>query len=448
VHRPGDIIDERYQLTRPLGKRGSAEIWEAEHEVVGRKVNLKLLAGDVALDPLLRERFIREARAASVVAHPSAVEVYDVGVTPDGIAYLVTEPLGGEMLSDLVARSAGLAVEDACQVAVQILEGLDAAHTAGIVHGALSPASVVLRRGRGEQLLVKILDLGTFPADTPDASGEPSVHPDADLRALGAILYEMLTGQPAFPERASLASTGTTGEGHAALATLPPAVPAALGDLVSELLAKESRARVHSAREMAKLLQQFTSPRRPSVAPRESAMPFLSPEARRSRGMARLERAVLGKSDSKANPGANVVIIGAKGESSRALEGSSRPRVDLEEIPIRAMSPGGTNLRERSDRPISSSGRRLDPADLIEPRIPRPPRTPKHFASARPADEDAIAPARVRLPPTRRRSTRVRQRLRLQEKVKSPPGRWTMWAGLLAAASLGAGLLIAHFLHF
>src|SRR5262249_39092583 len=144
----GEIIDERYQLLRPLGARSRAEIWEAEHEVVGRKVTLKLLSGDLEEDPWLRNRLVAEARAASVIAHPTVVEVYDVGVTPEGLANPVTEPLRGEVLSDIVLRHGALPLEDACQIAVQVLDGLDAAHAAGIVHGALTPANVMLRRGK------------------------------------------------------------------------------------------------------------------------------------------------------------------------------------------------------------------------------------------------------------------------------------------------------------
>ena len=152
MHRPGEIIDERYQLLRPLGARSRAEIREAEHEVVGRKVTLKLLAGDVEGDPWLRHRLVAEARAATVIAHPTVVEVYDVGVTADGLAYLVTEPLRGELLSDIVLRQGALTVEDACQIAIQILAGLDAAHTAGIVHGGLNPTSIMLRRSPIDRL--------------------------------------------------------------------------------------------------------------------------------------------------------------------------------------------------------------------------------------------------------------------------------------------------------
>src|SRR3954469_10772979 len=121
MHRAGDIIDDRYQLTRPLGVRHGAEVWEAEHRLAGRKVTLKLVHSDAIDDPSAHDRLVCEARAAAEIGHPSVVEVYDVGVTDDGRAYLVTELLRGETLADIVARQGVMQAEDACQVTLQVL---------------------------------------------------------------------------------------------------------------------------------------------------------------------------------------------------------------------------------------------------------------------------------------------------------------------------------------
>src|SRR5262249_44456958 len=134
MHRTGDIIGDRYRLTRPLGSRQGAEMWEAEHQLVGRKVTIKLVP-QAAHEPELRRRLAAEARAAAEAEHPSIVEVYDFGVTPDGAAYLVTEHLRGETLADIVSRQGAMQAEDACQVALQVLAALDAIHTAKMMHG-------------------------------------------------------------------------------------------------------------------------------------------------------------------------------------------------------------------------------------------------------------------------------------------------------------------------
>src|SRR5689334_24242872 len=160
--RIGDIIDHRYQLTRPLGVRNGAEMWEAEHRLAGRKVTLKVLPGDS--DPLVRDRLVTEARVAAEIGHPSVVEVYDVGIGEGGLAYLVTELLRGETLADIVARQGALQAEDACQVMLQVLAGLEAAHSANVIHGDLRADDIVLRKGRNGQLVVKLLDFGRFPS--------------------------------------------------------------------------------------------------------------------------------------------------------------------------------------------------------------------------------------------------------------------------------------------
>ena len=155
MHRIGDIIDHRYQLTRPLGVRHGAEMWEAEHRLAGRKVTLKVIPGDA--DPQARDLLVSEARAAAEIGHPSVVEIYDVGVTDEGLAYLVTEPSKGETLADIVTRQGAMQAEDACQVTLQVLSGpRGGAHAANVVHGDLGRTTSCCARGRAGQLMVKI----------------------------------------------------------------------------------------------------------------------------------------------------------------------------------------------------------------------------------------------------------------------------------------------------
>jgi serine/threonine protein kinase len=298
VHRIGDIIDERYQLIRPLGIRQGAEWWEAEHEVVGRKVSLELLRGDLADDPDVQRRLIRESRAAAEIGHPTVVDVYDIGATADGEAFLVTERLHGEVLADLIARQGSIDPPVSCRIAMDILGGLGAAHAAGMVHGSLQASKVILRRASDGKLVVKILDFGL---------DESAAGPAADIVAVGAILRELLAGQ---------------------------AVGSDLGRIVDDA----ADARIAGATELSDLLAPFAAPPGcSSLAPRDSLIPFLSPEARRSRGMARLEKAVLG-------------------DLTPQDRASGRPNLVLLDAPA-------------SRRPLPT------------PKIPRPPIAPEHFAS-------------------------------------------------------------------
>src|SRR6266542_1252365 len=349
MHRIGDIIDDRYELTRPLGVRQGAEMWEAEHRVAGRKVTLKIVPGESGSDSTGRKRLASEARAAAEIGHPTVVEVYDVGVTHENEAYLVMELLRGETLADILAREGAMQAEDACLVILQVLAALEAAHAANIAHGDLKAENVILRKGRNSELVAKVLDFG-IAVEVP-STGD-GFDPRADVQGVGALLYEMLSGRSQVRQGSSARANGSIPAGETAQA-LVPAIPAALARIVDQALAPVSGRRLASAKEMATLLGPFAiSDKPPSLAPRDTMMPFLSPEARRSRGMARLERAVLGITEPK-KPSArpNLVLI----EGDKAVPSSDPP-----------------------------TNRQLNVEELLEPRIPRPPRTPQHFGSSAP----------------------------------------------------------------
>jgi len=423
-------------------------MWEAEHQVVGRKVTLKLVALEVSADVVVRRRLVCEARAAAEIAHSSVVEIYDVGVTPEGEAYLVSEPLRGETLADIVSRHGAMQPEDACQVMLQVLAGLEAAHAAGIVHGDLRSESVILRRGRSGQLVVKLLDFGvsdpslqtmTAPPSSESRATGRTIDVTSDLRGAGALLYEMLSGRSA-SNGAAQESNG----GHVtpSAQSLVPAIPAALARIVDQAMSPAAARSIVSANDMATMLAPFAvSDRPPSLAPRDTMMPFLSPEARKSRGMARLEKAVLGASTRP-----NLVVIEGASGSPAAQYASKSPIV-----------------YEGSRGPGPESGRHMNPEDLLEPRIPKAPRSPKHLGSNLPRFS---RPDRLeRGPrPQKRSSLPLRKWKASQPPVVSerlppvsptpPPLASTnslalqIWsAGLLAAAGLGAGLLLARLLH-
>lgn len=441
MHRIGDIIDHRYQLTRPLGVRHGAEMWEAEHRLAGRKVTLKVVPSEA--DPLARELLVSEAKAAAEIGHPTVVEVYDVGISDGGLAYLVTEPLRGETLADIVARQGAVQAEDACHVTLQVLGGLQAAHAVNIVHGDLQADDIVLRKGQGNQLVVKILDFGRLPAPDHESSSPGSasrgraVDVHTDIRSVGAILYELLTGRSelrqASPSRAAQANSGQVPE---VAQSFVPAIPQDLARIVDLALASGSSAAhgksIGTTKDMANLLAPFAdADRAPSLAPRETLMPFLSNEARKSRGMARLERAVLGISDARPSARPNLFVI----------EGS-------QEKPKR--------VTDRPSKAPANALRSLNSEDLIDPRIPRPPRTPKHFGSVprlMTADrtEGAGHHRRHSFHPLRRWKAARPKNTRTPPKASNgmSPVALRIWsAGLLAAAGLGAGLLLARLLHF
>ncbi|HMI85769.1 MAG TPA: serine/threonine-protein kinase [Polyangiaceae bacterium] len=443
MHRIGDIIDQRYLLTRPLGVRQEAEMWEAEHKISGRKVTIKLVSAEAG-GANARGRFASEARITAEIGHPGIVDVYDVGVA-DGTAFLVLERLRGETLADIISHQGAMQAEDASHVMLQVLAGLEAAHSVGVAHGDLRAEGVILRRGHDGQLIVKLLDFGASvrgahaESDAPVSAPRAAVGFDArdDVQAAGAILYDMLTGRVGVRQGARVQGNGSIPPPETAQA-LVPAIPAGLARVVDQAMAMGPGRPIGSAREMASMLSPFAvSEKPPSLAPRDTLMPFLSPEARRSRGMARLERAVLGLGEPKEKTSVrpNLVLIeGAQDGAPRAMDS--------------AVKRGG-----------SEAPRVMPAQDLVSPRIPRPPRTPEiaepqthHLrgrgeSGGRWRKRTSVAHRRWR---ASRHSigSRTSELSSLQAAAMNRVMRRIWSAGLLAAAGMGAGLLLGHLLHF
>jgi hypothetical protein len=258
-----------------------------------------------------------------------------------------------------------------------------------------------------------------------------------DVQAAGAILYDMLTGRVGVRQGARVQGNGSVPAPETAQA-LVPAIPAGLARVVDQAMAMGPGRPIGSAREMASMLSPFAvSEKPPSLAPRDTLMPFLSPEARRSRGMARLERAVLGLGEPKEKTSVrpNLVLIeGAQDGAPRAMDS--------------AVKRGG-----------SEAPRVMPAQDLVSPRIPRPPRTPEiaepqthHLrgrgeSGGRWRKRTSVAHRRWR---ASRHSigSRTSELSSLQAAAMNRVMRRIWSAGLLAAAGMGAGLLLGHLLHF
>ncbi len=235
--RPGAVVG-RFELVRELGRGGFGVVWEARDRELGRRVAFKAVRAGARRD-LREERLLREAEAAAQLSHPNIVTLHDVGRSESG-PYLVLELLEGKTLAERLSQGTIPAAE-AVRVAVEVAKGLAHAHAHGVVHRDLKPENVFLcANGR-----VKVLDFGLAHAfgqrrqeggtsgymAPEQAKGAPEDE-RTDVFALGAMLFEMLSGGRPF-------------EGEKALRSARPApgleVPAApgLGDLVARMLAKE-----------------------------------------------------------------------------------------------------------------------------------------------------------------------------------------------------------------
>jgi eukaryotic-like serine/threonine-protein kinase len=217
----GQVLDGRYRVEELIGEGGMGRVFLAEHVDIGRRVAIKILHPVYGRMPDLVERFRREARAASRIGHPHIVDVTDSGTTEDGSVYFVMEYLEGVELATVIDRDGALDVARALRITTQICRALSAAHAVGIIHRDLKPENIFLTVREGAADFVKVLDFGIAKSsEAEEARGKRLTHPGmamgtpeymspeqaagrpaderCDVYAVGAILYEMLTGVPPY----------------------------------------------------------------------------------------------------------------------------------------------------------------------------------------------------------------------------------------------------------
>jgi serine/threonine protein kinase len=208
--RAGELVDGRYRIEYPLGGGGMALVYRARDEQRGRQVAVKVLAENLNEDRDLRKRFIREAQIAARLSHPNIVEVYDSG--HDGRPYIVMEYIAGPTLGEELGRRGPLPIGEAAELIAQAADGLAHAHSAGIVHRDVKPGNLLLRPDGGLKItdfgIAHALDatrltqagavLGTAAYLAPEQASGSDVTPASDVYALGAVLYELLTGAPPY----------------------------------------------------------------------------------------------------------------------------------------------------------------------------------------------------------------------------------------------------------
>jgi eukaryotic-like serine/threonine-protein kinase len=215
---PGRRVSEHLELVRPLGHGAMGEVWVARHLNLDTEVAVKFIHRESADDPEVRARFELEAKAAARLKSPHVVQVFDHGVTDDGMPFLVMELLEGENLDQRLQRETFLSPALAADVVDQVARALSAAHEQGIVHRDVKPGNIFLCPD-GDGIFVKLLDFGVARATTFGHKkltqagvmiGTPSyisremvispgpVDHRADLWALAVVAYEMLTGDVPF----------------------------------------------------------------------------------------------------------------------------------------------------------------------------------------------------------------------------------------------------------
>jgi hypothetical protein len=213
---PGTVID-RYRIVARLGQGGMGAVYRVQHTTLQREHALKVLKGSMfESDATAAMRFLREARAASRIRHPSIVDVYDFGNLADGRPYFVMELLSGRSLADLIDADE-LEPPRAVAIARQLADALAAAHDRGVIHADVTPSNALVEADPGGGVRLKLVDFGLAELVGDELARDESsyvfgtphyISPEqirglpatdrSDQYGLGAVLFEMLTGQPPY----------------------------------------------------------------------------------------------------------------------------------------------------------------------------------------------------------------------------------------------------------
>ena len=282
-----------YEVTAQIGAGGMGEVYKGRDTRLDRTVAIKVLPEALAADPQFRERFDREARTISRLAHPNICTLFDIGEEA-GTAFLVMELLEGETLESRCARASakgsGLPLDEALRIAMQMADALAAAHRQGIVHRDLKPGNIFLVRSGGASAppIAKLLDFGlarTAPALTVNSVTEMATAPpqaitaqgtilgtfqymapeqveggEADARtdifAFGSVLYEMITGKKAFEGKTQTNLVAAILERDPPpLTTVQPLAPPLVDSIVRKCLAKNPDDRWQTASDLGSALR-------------------------------------------------------------------------------------------------------------------------------------------------------------------------------------------------
>jgi serine/threonine protein kinase len=280
------------------------EVYRARDTRLDRTVAIKILPAQLSADPARKQRFEREAKAISTLNHPNICVLYDVG-SQDGIEYLVMECIDGDTLAKRLERGA-LPTEQVLKIGTEIADGLDKAHRSGVVHRDLKPGNIMLTK-TGAKLLdfglakpavsaasaITItgtagsspvteqgMIVGTFQYMSPEQVEGKELDGRSDIFSLGAVLYEMLTGQRAFEGKSQLSVASAILEKEPApISSMKPMTPQSLDHIVRRCLAKDPDERWQSARDLALELKSLSQ----TDSATERAAPGSSSHPRNSR---------------------------------------------------------------------------------------------------------------------------------------------------------------------
>lgn len=259
--RPGIVVGRKFTLLRLIAQGGYGAVYEAEDNLIHRRVAIKLLHPDVAAMPDVVRRFMREAQVLAKIDHPNVVTIHEMGQRRDGSYFIVQELLSGGTLRELLVEKTRLEPQEAVDLLEPIMGALVAAHRRGIIHRDLKPDNIVLARTSSGDLVPKLIDFGV--AKTPrtgnwgtstvlghllgtphymapeQISGSQPIDTYADVWAMGVVLFELLSGRCPFEGEPSKVLFKIQTEPMPRLESLVSDVAPELGRIVHQALERE-----------------------------------------------------------------------------------------------------------------------------------------------------------------------------------------------------------------
>ncbi|MCX5745194.1 MAG: serine/threonine-protein kinase [Proteobacteria bacterium] len=409
---PGRLIGE-YRVEGKLGQGGMGTVFSAIHPVIAKQAAIKVLHPQLSVDREAVERFVQEARAVNQIGHPNIVDIFAFGTLPDGRSYFVMEWLRGQSLRERMSTSAiaahgPIAIGEALLMLETVTVALEAAHDKGIVHRDLKPDNVFLVEVKGDRPTVKLLDFGIAKLTGADSAlsqrtqtgnmmGTPAymspeqargyaVDHHTDIYALGAVMFEILTGEHVFPadNSADMIAKHLYEPPRSARAQ-NPAVPVVLDALITKLLAKEAAERptLAEARATMRLARQQvdatafavtstygTTPTSPQTAQGPTSTAFPSTSWRRSKLL------VVGGLGALGALGLGVAIyLGLQGPPAGMVEGLPMPSLPPTAAPTPTPDPKPTPDPTPTPAAVGELGSATLPTPTSTPPTPTPPPT-------------------------------------------------------------------------
>jgi len=269
----GDTLKERYEIIELLGEGGMAFVYKALDKELQRFVAIKTLKPSYVSQETFVERFKREAQVASNINNPNIVQIFDWGI--EGVPYFVMEYVEGNSLTQIIAKKKQLSISDVIYIGSRVANGLQAAHSNGLVHRDIKPGNILITsEGRVKVTdfgIVAIQDessditktgsvLGTATYISPEQARGESVSTQSDLYSLGIVLYELLVGKPPFEGDSPVGiATKHLTDKPEKLTGVRKDIPRGLENAVLKLLNKNSNDRFKSAEDLRAVLMQQNS---------------------------------------------------------------------------------------------------------------------------------------------------------------------------------------------